>query len=840
MLQKLMRVVAQLALVLALSGGALALAQNEPPPPARPVAELLNEWKGALDQIGRRLASGQLEVPDLDKLRADAERVRAAVQVARPDAQAKVTAAQQLLEAMGPAPADGQPAEAKDVAKQRQQLQADLAAAEGRAKQLEVTEARANAAVTDIAKAIRDRVAQSLLAQGPSLFEADVWKLGSQQIVAGLQAVAVQPLERWRGGDVGAQARASSGVLVLMFLALVAGGWTRGWLLRRYGRDPLVTDASYARRSVATIAEGCGRALLPSLAIVAVAATCRIVGLVDEATMPALYGVAAGAIFYLLVTGLDRAALAPDLPAWRLLRISDRAARRLSWRVNLNAAVIAPLVFLSVAAPVFDLGDESRAMLVFIGSLALGLALLTVIQRRAWEVATPATTAETGEASAAAATPPKEVAEKRGLLAPLWVLLRALVGIGAVASPLIALFGYPNLARYLIENLVLTGIGVGLLLVLRRVFAELIDRALILRGRPGPLARAFALTEQSAQMVDFWLMLLVDMSLCGVGAILALLQWGVRWADIANGLYSLLFGFKVGGVTLSLIDLLTAITLFSVVLAASRMAQRVLEERVLPHTRLDVGLRNSFKSAVGYVGLVIALVVAVTTLGIDLSRIALLAGALSVGIGFGLQNIVSNFVSGLILLAERPIKVGDSVVVAGSEGVVRRINVRATELETAQRATVIIPNSTLLSQAVLNWTHKDTFGRVEVQVGVAYEADPEQVRRILLECATNHPEVSRWPQPSVLFKAFGPSSMDFELRAYLANVDLKGVVGSDLRFAIVRAFREAGIEIPFNQSEVRLRDLDRLGELLATVRGADVEPPAPAPAIVMPREARGG
>lgn len=834
MLQKLMRVIAQLALVLALSGGALALAQNEPP--ARPVAELLNEWKGALDQIGRRLASGQLEVPDLDKLRADAERVRAAVQATRPDAQAKVTAAQQLLEAMGPAPADGQPAEAKDVAKQRQQLQADLAAAEGRAKQLEVTEARANAAVTDIAKAIRDRVAQSLLAQGPSLFEADVWKLGSQQIVAGLQAVAVQPLERWRGGDVGAQARASSGVLVLMFLALVAGGWTRGWLLRRYGRDPLVTDASYARRSVATIAEGCGRALLPSLAIVAVAATCRIVGLVDDATMPALYGVAAGAIFYLLVTGLDRAALAPDLPAWRLLRISDRAARRLSWRVNLNAAVIAPLLFLSVAAPVLDLGDESRAMLVFIGSLALGLALLTVIQRRAWEVAAPA---EAGEASAAAATPSGEETTGRGLLAPLWVLLRALVGIGAVASPLIALFGYPNLARYLIENLVLTGIGVGLLLVLRRVFAELIDRALILRGRPGPLARAFALTEQSAQMVDFWLMLLVDMALCGVGAILALLQWGVRWADIANGLYSLLFGFKVGGVTLSLIDLLTAIALFSAVLAASRMAQRVLEERVLPHTRLDVGLRNSFKSAVGYVGLVIALVVAVTTLGIDLSKIALLAGALSVGIGFGLQNIVSNFVSGVILLAERPIKVGDSVVVAGSEGVVRRINVRATELETAQRATVIIPNSTLLSQAVLNWTHKDTFGRVEVQVGVAYEADPEQVRRILLECATNHPEVSRWPQPSVLFKAFGPSSMDFELRAYLANVDLKGVVGSDLRFAIVRAFREAGIEIPFNQSEVRLRDLDRLGELLATVRGAEAEPPAPPPTIVMPREARG-
>lgn len=785
---------------------------DAPAAPAKPLSDLLNDWKGTLDAASKQLASGKLEdEADFERVRADADRVRSGTQAARADAQAKVAAAQQLVDALGAPPADGS-AESKDVARQRQQLATDLAAADGRLKQLDVIDARAQALTADIARALREKLASNLLARGPSLLSADVWTLGAGELLSGFRTLSGSTLDQWRAPDYFSRVTAVSGKLLLVLLALCSGFFLRRWLLAHFGRDAsgeLTQAPEYSRRVGAALVEALCRALLPSLAAGAIALIGRFDGLVDPHSLPLLDGFTIGLVFYVTLIGLDRAALAPEQPAWRVAMLADDVARRLSWRFHLIAAVFAPLLAVTIAAPAMDLGEEGRALWIFVGSLALGSALLTVSSRRAWR------SEQTVEADAGDTVAPVAAERnRRPLLAPLWALLRIAVALIALAGPLLALYGYSNLAAYLQINLLWTGLGLGAVLVLRRLLAELIDRLLIIGNRRGPLARVFALDESSAQRLDFWLSLLFDCALFSGTLVLLLLRWGVRWPELASLLDQLLFGFKVGGMTLSLLDLLTAVALFSGILAASRMTQRVLEERVLPHTRMDAGLRNSIKSAVSYVGLVIGLVVAVSTLGIDLSKIALLAGALSVGIGFGLQNIVSNFVSGLILLAERPIKVGDWVVVGASEGIVKRINVRATEIETAQRASVIIPNSTLLSQSVQNWTHKNTFGRVEIAVGVAYESDPEQVRSILLECAKAHAAVSRWPAPMVVFKDFGPSSLDFELRVYLDNVELKGVVASDLRFAIFRAFSEQGVEIPFGQSEVRLRDIERLETLV--------------------------
>jgi len=211
-------------------------------------------------------------------------------------------------------------------------------------------------------------------------------------------------------------------------------------------------------------------------------------------------------------------------------------------------------------------------------------------------------------------------------------------------------------------------------------------------------------------------------------------------------------------------------------------------------------------------------------LGLDLSNLALIAGALSVGIGFGLQNVVNNFVSGLIMLFARPIKVGDWVIVGGYEGMVKRIDVRATEIETFQRSAVIIPNADVLSSAIVNWTHRDRYARLEVKVGVAYGSHVARVRDVLLACAKAHPEIAVIPVPYVLFTDFGGSSLDFELRAYLANNERRLAVMSDLRFAIDAAFRRSGIEIPFSQHDLHLRDLDRIEGML---RGGPAAPGRP-------------
>ena len=309
-------------------------------------------------------------------------------------------------------------------------------------------------------------------------------------------------------------------------------------------------------------------------------------------------------------------------------------------------------------------------------------------------------------------------------------------------------------------------------------------------------------------MLRFWLVAAADTVLALAVAVALLMSWGLAWTDLGGWLADAADGVRIGSYRFSVTDLLFAALVFAALLVATRWLQRILETRVFPQTRLDAGMRNSLKTTVGYAGLLVAVAAGISTAGIDLSNLAILAGALSVGIGFGLQNIVNNFVSGLILLVERPVKVGDWIVVGEHQGYVQRINVRATEIRTFRRSSVIIPNSELLSSALVNWTHKDATARVDVAVGVSYHSDVERVRETLLEIAASHPEVARWPEPFVLFTAFGDSALDFELRCFVPQAGEVFRIATEIRFEIVRRFRERGIEIPFPQRDVHLLGLD--------------------------------
>ena len=240
----------------------------------------------------------------------------------------------------------------------------------------------------------------------------------------------------------------------------------------------------------------------------------------------------------------------------------------------------------------------------------------------------------------------------------------------------------------------------------------------------------------------------------------------------------------------------------------TKLVTRWLNARVLSQTQVDTGVRDSIVKGANYAGYVAAAGFALSAAGLDFSNLAIIAGALGVGIGFGLQSIVNNFLSGLILLAERPVRAGDWVDVKGAEGLIKQINVRSTEIETFDNCTIIVPNSLLITESVRNWTHRDTIGRFVVTVTAALSSDPAKVKEIILKAAKNHALVLYHPEPAVVLRDFGTQGYIFDLKAFVGDIMSGAVVASDIRFAILAAFRENGIELPTLVRDVRVGEAE--------------------------------
>ena len=232
---------------------------------------------------------------------------------------------------------------------------------------------------------------------------------------------------------------------------------------------------------------------------------------------------------------------------------------------------------------------------------------------------------------------------------------------------------------------------------------------------------------------------------------------------------------------------------------------------MLPTVDAPLALRQSIDAGLNYAGVLIAILVGIGALGVDFTNLAIVLGALSVGIGLGLQNIANNVISGVILLMERPIKAGDWVVVNGHEGFVRRINIRATEIETFQRTHVIVPNSMFLQSPVINRTYADTSSRVELQITVPLPTDVTKLEAILREAALAHPRVLRVPTPIVRFVRVAVAGLDFELFVFVANLEDRLTVMNDLNRALLARLIEEKIIDPRPVPELRLRDVDKLG-----------------------------
>jgi potassium-dependent mechanosensitive channel len=733
------------------------------------------KWSATAKRAEEAIDTRRASNASLENLRSEIAGYRDVFIAARDQHSARINTLQSQLDALGPVPESGE--ESADIADLRQNLTAQLN--ELRVPRVVSGEAysRANGLIGEIDKIIRDRQTRALLSRGPSPLNPSLWAVGAEDLREVGTALWNETRVSLQSQALRERVRQQAPAILLLalvgaILLLWGGRWSErlGNYLRSYGGGGT---------GVWGFIVSLARMVLPFIGIVALVAAVMQSNMLGVRGTLILEAVPAWGATFLAFNWLA-SRLYPKQEDQNVIpqTVGRRAEMRLY--INLLALVLVWHDAIGLYEEIENISDGSRAVVGFFPIVFAALLLLRLqhvgLRHRAG---------------------PNEVAQdgltQTGIFRLVPYIRKAALVLGVI-SPLLAASGYGAAAEAIVYPAIRTLAALSAILILHR-FVE--DIYAWLSGK-GDAAR------------DSLFSVLAGFLLTIISLPVFFLIWGAREADLTEIWAGFLRGVQIGGSRVSPTDFVAFALIFAAGYGATRLLQGGLRTSLLPKTNIDPGGQSAIVSGVGYVGITLAGLVAVTGAGLDLSSLAIVAGALSVGIGFGLQNIVSNFVSGIILLVERPVSKGDWIEVGGQMGYVRDISVRSTRIETFDRTDVIVPNSDLISGTVTNYTRGNTIGRVIVPVGVAYGTDTRRVETILLEIAAAHPMVLANPAPSVAFRQFGADSLDFEIRAILRDVNWTLSVRSDLNHEIARRFTEEKIEIPFAQRDIWLRNPEAL------------------------------
>lgn len=542
----------------------------------------------------------------------------------------------------------------------------------------------------------------------------------------------------------------------------------------------------------------------PIAAVAALSLAFDAFDLIDAALEPIWRRFVEGVARVAFAYAIARAVFAPSHPKWRLIDPGDRLARHLTELVTLAALVLSAARFLEQLEESVQAGLSlvivTRGLGVMLVAGLIAIALFDLPSRAEVEEGAVVTTPEGRDWMSAAR---------------FFGALLVLVLVAASAA------GYVTFANFIILQIGWTAAVLAILYVVVTLLRGGVEAAFAPTSFLGRnLISGLGLRREQLAPLAVLLSGIVTLLCFLAAALVTIAPLGYDSGDFLGNIRSAFISFKIGDVTISPSSALVAMLLFAAALAATQGLRRWLDARFLPLTRLDLGLRNSISATLGYAGFIFAAALALSYVGLGFEKLAIVAGALSVGIGFGLQSIVNNFVSGLILLWERAIRVGDWVVVGDEQGYVKRINVRSTEIETFDRATMIVPNSNLVAGVVKNWLRGDKVGRIKIAVAPHAGVDPEEMRDILLSAARAQEGVLRIPAPQVMFLGMEANAFKFELWCYVEDVEQSARVRSDLHFDLYQRLKDSGISIgaaaaPPPPTIVNIPELDKLAAAAA-------------------------
>jgi len=575
-------------------------------------------------------------------------------------------------------------------------------------------------------------------------------------------------------------------VILIIGFALFLGLFVRSYIIRHWGYHRIDEMPTYGQKVLGAFATALAYGVIPSL----LTGGCLLWEISNEELIQSTFGKAlASAFYYALFMILARAAirvvLAPWNGRWRLFNITDERAEKVFRAMTLTIILFGVSAYLLHITRYFE-ASEALTLLLQVGADAVkAFSFVLVTVSMFGEIKNKSDEDMAGDDDNVADDGNESMST--GARVILFACIFALITFGT------SLFGYPDLASFIFNRFFASIVFVGIFVVIRTMILDILRRGIVF------WAKTFRMRRRLLSKVDLLMSLLITPILLLFLCYMLLRLWGMPGSVLLYGIKKLIFGFKVGGINISLLAIFTGLLVFVISITLVRMFRRRLANNLLARINMDEGIKHSLISGVSFTGFVISVILAIVAMGVDLSNLAVIAGALSVGIGFGLQDIIKNLVAGIIILFERPFKAGDWVIIGGEEGKIKQINIRSTELETWTKRSVIIPNATLISSSVMNLTHGDYMQRQSILVGVSYDSDVDKVKSLLLECVRSHKRVLKTPAPMVLFKDFGASSLDFELRFHVADVRVDFAVNSDLRYIILNRFREEGIEIAYPQ-----------------------------------------
>lgn len=487
----------------------------------------------------------------------------------------------------------------------------------------------------------------------------------------------------------------------------------------------------------------------------------------------------------------------PKRPNWRLIEVNDEKAKSLSFALIFSIIIICVFSFFQILAIRLEYSDDIVFSLKLLSNTVKAFCILLIVNRALYN--NKALTEEELKQSLEGSSDEEGI---QGL--SLSSKISLLISVATIITFSFSLFGYILLSEYIFNRFIASVLIVGVFYILHKAILVLFRQFISLKI----WLKDFRITKKQTEKAEFWFSFFLTPVLFCVCTLILLAVWGVSVDILLQNVKKFLMGFDIGGMHVSIVSIFLGIIFFFISLLITQRIKNSLLTGKLSKIDMDIGVRNSLAAGIGFIGIIISCLIGISVMGGSLKGLALMAGALSIGAGLGLQNIVNNFVSGFILLFERPIKIGDWVVINDYEGIVKQINIRSTVIETFNKSDVIIPNATILSNNLVNMTYKNKSARIDIFIGVGYESDVDKVKEVLVDLAKHTKGVLANPEPFVAFLDFADSSLNYRLSFYLSDVFQKTTVSNAIREGIVKRFREENINIPFPQRVVYLHTED--------------------------------